>query len=137
MKFPIKFPKLIILLLIPLSIALFLGNFHYGAYFEPRSLAYAFFSGYFTDLIQPFGLYFVLCLVEPWLKWMRPWWVKTLIVFLVPSVMELLQGVGLNVLGRGFDPLDFVAYAVGGLLAALVEQQVLARLGFWRPDPRN
>jgi hypothetical protein len=137
MKFPIRIPKLIILLFIPLSIALFLENFPYGKYFEPGSVAYFLYASYFTDFVQPFGLYFVLCLFEPWLKWMRSWWVKALIVFLVPSVMELLQGMGLNILGRGFDPFDFLAYAAGGLLAALVERQALAHLGFWRPESTN
>ncbi len=126
-----KFPKLFILLFIPLAIALFLENFPYGVYFAPGALAYRLYAGYFTDFIQPFGLYFVLCLPEPWLAWMRPWRVKTLLVFLVPSAMELLQGLGLDVLGRDFDPLDFLAYAAGALLAALFERQVLARLKFW------
>lgn len=132
MKTAMRFPKLIILLVIPATIALFLGNFPYGKYFEPGSLAFFLYASYFTDLVQPFGLYFILCLLEPWLTWIRPWWVKTLLVFLIPSVMEILQGFGLDVLGRGFDPLDFVAYAAGGLLAALVERQLLARLGFWQ-----
>jgi hypothetical protein len=47
--------------------------------------------------------------------------------------MELLQGLRLNMLGRSFDPFDFLAYAAGGFLAALVERQALARLGFWTP----
>jgi hypothetical protein len=80
-------------------------------------------------------LYFVLCLFERRLIWVRPWWVKALIVFLLPSAMEGLQGLGLNVLGRGFDPFDFLAYAAGGLLAALVERRALARLGYWSPTP--
>jgi hypothetical protein len=132
MRLPVRLPKLVIILFILLSIWLFLENFHYGAYFEVRSLTYAFFSGYFTDIVQPLGLYFILCLFEPWLVWMRPWWVKTLVVFLIPSAMEILQGFGLNVLGLSFDPFDLLAYAIGGLLAALVERQVLARLGFWQ-----
>jgi hypothetical protein len=132
-----KFPKLLILILIPLSIALFLDKFPYGAYFEPGSLIYTLYASYFTDLVQPFGLYFVLCLFESRLTWVRPWWIKTLIVFLVPSAMELLQGLGLNMLGRSFDPFDIFAYAAGGLLAALVERRALARLGFWSPPTPN
>jgi hypothetical protein len=62
---------------------------------------------------------------------------QRLIVFVLPSAMELLQGLGLNVLGRGFDPFDFLAYAAGGLLATLVERQVLARLKFWSPPASN
>ena len=130
---PMKFPKLLILILIPLSIVLFLRSFPYGAYFEPGSLVYILYASYFTDLVQPFGLYFVLCLLEHWLTWLRPWWIKALIVILVPSAMELLQGLGLNVLGRSFDPFDLLAYAAGGLLAALVERRALARLAFWSP----
>ena len=100
------------------------------------SLIFTLYASYFTDTVQPFGLVFMLCLFEHRLTWTRPWWIKTLIVFLLPTAMELLQGLGLNVLGRGFDPFDLLAYAAGGLLAALVEQQVLARLGFWSsPTP--
>jgi hypothetical protein len=132
-----KFPKLLILIFIPLSIALFLNWFPYGAYFEPGSLIYILYASYFNDLVQPFGLYFVLCLFERKSIWVRTWWIKALIVFLVPSAMELLQGLGLNVLGRGFDPFDFLAYAAGGLLAALVEQLALARFGFWSPQTPN
>ena len=126
-----KFPKFLILVFIPLSIVLFLDRFHYGMVFAPGSLVYTLYSAYFTDIVQPFGLYFVLCLLEGRLTWVRPWWVKALIVFLIPTLMELLQGFGLNVLGRSFDPFDFLAYAAGGLLAALLERGALARLGFW------
>ena len=86
-RFSMKFPKPLILIFIPLSIALFLYQFPYGAYFEPGGLDYTLYASYFTDLVQPFGLYFVLCLVEPCLTWIRLWWVKALIVFLLPSAM--------------------------------------------------
>jgi hypothetical protein len=136
MRQAINLRKAAILLVIPVAIMLFLNNFPYGAYFEPGSLAFRLYAGYFTDLLQPFGLYFALCLPEPWVAWLRPWWVKALIVFLLPAGMEVLQGLGLNALGRGFDPLDFAVYAAGGLLAALVERQGLARLKFWETHPR-
>ncbi len=132
-----KFPKLLILVCIPLTITVFLDRFPYGAYFEPGSLIYILYNGYFTDVVQPLGLYFMLCLFEPWLAWLRPWWTKVLIVFLLPSMMEILQGLGLNVFGRGFDLFDFLAYALGGLLAAIVEQRLLARLRFWSPPSPN
>ena len=131
MKVPPKLPKLFIIIAIPLGIALFLENFPYGAYFEPGGLAYTLYASYFIDLVQPFGLYFILCLFEGVFPPLRPWWVKALIVFFVPSGMELLQGFGLNVLGSGFDRFDFLAYAAGGLIAALTERQGLARLKFW------
>jgi hypothetical protein len=134
MKNSPKLPRLFILLAIPLGIALFLDNFHYGAYFEPGGLAFRLYGSYFTDLVQPFGLYFILCLFEGIFPFLHPWWVKALIVFLLPSGMEIFQGFGLNILGRGFDGLDFLAYAAGGSLAALTERQGFARLKFWKQE---
>ena len=140
MKIFVNLSKLLILIAILLNIALFLENFPYGAYFEPGGFAHRLYASYFTDLIQPFGLYFVFCIIEGIFPFLKPWWVKMLIVFLIPSGMEILQGFGLDVLGRGFDGFDFLAYATGGAMAVFTERQILARLKFWNyntsPTPR-
>ncbi|MBI5935512.1 MAG: hypothetical protein HY867_17560 [Chloroflexi bacterium] len=131
MKIFVNLSKLFILIAIPLGIALFLENFHYGAYFEPGGLACRLYASYFTDLIQPFGLYFILCMFEGLIPSLKSWWGKALIVFLIPAGMEILQGFGLDILGRGFDGFDFLAYAAGGLLAALIERKALANMKIW------
>lgn len=41
------------------------------------------------------------------------------------STAEVLQGLGVPVLGRTFDPLDFVMYGAGVLAAVLLDRLVL------------
>jgi hypothetical protein len=135
---PFSLTKFILLLFIPLFIFFFFREFPYGAFLEPGSTAYLLYSGYLADVLQPFGLYFGLCLIEPWLVWMKLWWVKTLLVVLLPVLLEILQGVRLYKLpGSTFDPFDLLAYACGGLLAALVERRLLSRFGFWKVPFRD
>ena len=54
------------------------------------------------------------------------WCAKAGVVFAAASFTEILQACGLPILGRTFDPLDFVMFAVGGLLAAGLDQGILA-----------
>ncbi len=86
---------------------------------------------YAKDLIQPFGFYFFLCLFERWLK---PWPLRALAAFLIPTLMEFGQVFWTVLIYRqqllymgNFDPLDIAAYAAGVALAALVEHQVLRK----------
>jgi hypothetical protein len=86
-----------------------------------------FFHNYFADIAVPFGYYFPLILVENRQKVLRPWYGKALAVFLLTATSEILQYFGVYALARVFDPLDFAMYAVGVLLAALVDTQVISR----------
>ncbi|MDD2694465.1 MAG: hypothetical protein PHD58_00895 [Anaerolineales bacterium] len=88
---------------------------------------------YFSDLLLPFTFYFLFCLPTPELALLRRWEVRLALTFLLPSIAETSQYFGIPVLGETFDPLDYVMYACGALLAALVETQVFARVfRFWR-----
>jgi hypothetical protein len=69
---PFSLTKIILLLFIPLFVLFFLREFPYGVFLEPGSTAYLLYSGYLADVLQPFGMYFVLCLIETWLVWMNP-----------------------------------------------------------------
>lgn len=51
----------------------------------------------------------------------KKWWVKAGIVFLLVALAEVSQYFGLNILGRTFDPMDIIVYAVGVLTASLVD----------------
>ena len=88
---------------------------------------HAFFHSYFADIALPFGFYFLLILVEERQKVLRPWYIKTLAVFMLASTSEILQYFGVYALARVFDPLDFAMYAAGVLLAALIDTQVISR----------
>lgn len=104
----------------------------------PKELA-ALYSSYFSDLVIPFGYYFLLCLLEPQWRFFRRWETKTGAVFLMASTAESLQYLGLPALGSTFDPLDYVVYAIGAILGAIVDLQVFSRtLGFWaRGKPKS
>lgn len=88
---------------------------------------------YFSDFTIPFTFYFLFCMPAPELRVLRRWEVRLALTFLLPSIAETCQYFGIPVLGETFDPLDYLMYAGGALLAALVETQVFARLfPFWR-----
>ena len=110
--------------------------------------------GYFSDIIIPFGMYFLLCMFEaqvraiilsdapeevkhkvsPALAFLRDWRPKAILVFSVASFTEVLQGFGVPLLGRTFDPLDFAMFAGGVLLAVLADRILLERfLPGWSP----
>jgi hypothetical protein len=91
-------------------------------------------NGYLMDILVPFAFYFLLILPEhPLLK---PWPVKAVLVFGAAACVEIAQFFGVPILGRTFDPLDFLMYALGVMLAALLDTVVLARfVDFWAPRP--
>jgi len=89
-------------------------------------------ASYFSDLTLPFGFYFLLCISEDQFRFLRPWWVKAGLVFGAAAAAEVLQYLGVYALGITFDPLDFLMYAAGVLLAAALEQGVFRRVWvFW------
>jgi hypothetical protein len=92
---------------------------------------HVFFHSYYADFALPFGFYFLLMLFEEKYPRLRPWYGKALPVFLLVSASEVLQYFGIYALARIFDPFDFVAYGSGVIAAAVMDRQVLARLGFW------
>lgn len=96
------------------------------------------FSGFFqrmyysyaSDIIIPFGFYFLFCIAEFDLKFFKTWWSKALLLFLLITGAEFMQMFGIYALGVTFDWLDILAYFVGISLAVLLE-----RLGFSRIFP--
>ena len=132
-SFPSQMAKIIILLLISLGLYLFTNKFPFYAIFEPQSAGWVFWVSYANDLIQPFALYFFLCLGERWLK---TWQVRALITLAVPVLLEFGQlfyyrfATGHYV--GAFDPLDIVMYSISVGLAVVGEQKVFAKtLKFW------
>lgn len=79
----------------------------------------AFVNGHLLNLLIPFGLYLLLSLNPS--GPLRHWWVRAGLVFGAASAVEVAQGLGLEVLGRTFDPLDFAMYGLGAGLGALVD----------------
>jgi len=89
-------------------------------------------QSYFSDIVMPFGFYFLLCADEQWIPVLRRWEVKWITMILLPSIAETCQYFGIPVLGSTFDPLDYLMYAIGATLSAIVDTQVFPRIfGFW------
>ncbi len=113
------------MLLIALAHIIDIGRHLQGASFN-------LFKSYFSDIVMPFGFYFLLSADEQWIPGLKRWEVKLVIMFLLPSIAETCQYFGIPVLGSTFDPLDYLMYVIGATLAAIVDTQVFPRIfGFW------
>ncbi|HRY52691.1 MAG TPA: hypothetical protein P5089_02460 [Candidatus Portnoybacteria bacterium] len=115
--------KITIIVGIELSLALI---FFIGADWASESV-HRFFHSYFADIALPFGFYFLLIPNEDTFLFLRPWHNKALSVFLLVSTSEMLQYFGIYALATVFDPIDFVMYAGGVLLAALVDTKLISK----------
>jgi len=122
-------PKILIIIFIQILIAL-IHAFRLGQVFSGE--LYLLYYGYASDLLLPFGAYFLLSINEPSIPLLRNWYIKAGIIFLVTSTAEICQYFGIEALGVTFDPIDFLAYGVGVLLAVFIDVKVLApNLSFW------
>jgi hypothetical protein len=90
------------------------------------------FHSYFADIAIPFGFYFLLVLLEERHALIKKWYIKVGAVFFLCTLSETLQYFGVYALARVFDPLDYVMYALGVVLAAFVDRIIFKRVfGFW------
>ena len=116
---------------IMLGIAL-IHVFRIGAYLSDP--LFTLYYSYFSDIVIPFGMYFLLCQSDWLVRPLRDWRVKALLVFGVASCTEVMQAFGVPLLGQTFDPLDLVMFGVGVLLAAFVDRFVFhPLLPCWSP----
>lgn len=101
-----------------------------GSYLPERLSA--FYYSYFSDFILPLGFYFLLCASELQLPGLRRWETKLAIAFLMPAFAETCQYFKISILGSTFDPLDYLMYGAGAILAVVLDTQVFSRiLNFW------
>jgi hypothetical protein len=124
---PIISKKVVVIsIVIPIALLHFLTGSNYRGPYP------AFVNGYLIDILLPLSFYFLLCLVE--LPLLRSWVVKSVLVFGAACSVEVAQYFGVPVFGRTFDPLDFVMYGAGVLLAAILDTAVFPRVfEFWTP----
>ena len=117
-----------IMILIAL-IHLFTGSNYKGPY--P-----GFVNGYLLDILVPFGFYFLSCLIKfPLLK---SWIVRSILVFGVASFTEIAQFFGVPIFGQTFDPVDFVMFGMGIILATIFDIIVFPRIfDFWIPKAKG
>ncbi len=124
---PIIGKKVVVIsIVIPVALLHFLTGSNYRGPYP------AFVNGYLIDILLPLSFYFLLCLVE--LPLLRSWVVKSVLVFGAASSVEAAQFFGVPIFGQTYDPMDFVMYGAGVLLAAILDTVVFPRLfKFWAP----
>jgi glycopeptide antibiotics resistance protein len=117
----------IVSLVIPIALLHFATGKHYRGPYP------GFVNGYLLDVLVPFAFYFLLCLNE--FSLLRSWIVKSILVFGAGSSVEIAQFLGVPILGRTFDPVDFIMYGIGVILAAVLDTRVFPRIfEFWTPE---
>jgi len=122
---------IIVMLIIALIFGLKIGN-------NLNGNLYIYYQSYAGDFMMPFGAYFLLCMNEIQLRFLRKWFVKALIVFCVMTFSEIMQLFGLYLFGVTFDLADIIMYGIGVILAVFFDKQIFERtLPFWKYYPEN
>jgi len=127
--------RILIGVIIMLIIAAIHG-FRVGSYLSGNT--YIYYYSFASDIMLPFGAYFLLCMNEIQLRFLRKWYIKVIIVFSVMAFSEILQYYVIYLFGVTFDWIDILMYGIGGFTAAIIDKQILERLmPFWKYDLSN
>ena len=93
---------------------------------------YLLYYSYVSDLIIPFGFYFLLCINELTIKILQKWYVKASLIIGITTFAEILQLLGIYALGITFDPMDILMYVLGVGVAVIFDRYLLKRfIPFW------
>ena len=96
-----------------------------GSYLQGRW--YILYYSYFSDFILPFGFYFLLCINDHSIKFLRSWHIKALLIFGACTTSEILQYFGIYFFGVTFDPVDILMFALGVATAVILDLFVLSK----------
>lgn len=114
-------PRKLIGIIIILVIAA-MHAFRVGSYLNGD--LYLYYYSYVSDIIIPFGLYFLLCITEIRYKFLQKWTIKAGIIFGAATLTEILQAFGIYFLGETFDYIDFAMFGLGVLMAVLFDKLI-------------
>jgi len=99
---------------------------------------YIYYYSFASDLILPIGSYFMLSMVEYKFRFLRNWFMKALIVFVVMTFSEIMQIFGFYFFGVTFDILDILMFGIGVLIAVLIDKQIFERfIPHWKYAREN
>lgn len=105
--------------------------FRIGSYLDGE--AYILYYSYASDVIIPFGFYFILSMNEIQIKFLQQWYTKALIVFGLATSTEIMQIFGFYVLGVTFDIFDILMFGIGVAIAVLLDKQIFERfIPYWK-----
>lgn len=110
--------------------------FRVGTYFKGD--LYLFYYSYVSDLIMPFGFYFLLFMNDLKIKILRKWYIKAAIIIGATTLAEILQFFGVYALGKTFDPIDILMYVLGVGTAVIIDRLIFKRfIPFWNLEKLN
>ena len=113
-----------------LTVIALIHIFRIGSYLDGD--LYLLYYSYASDLMLPFGAYFLLCINEVHIRILRKWYVKAAIIIGFTTLAEILQLMGIYALGITFDPFDILAYMAGAGIAVLFDRFFFKRfVPFW------
>jgi len=92
---------------------------------------FIFYYSFFSDIVIPIAIYFLLCINDITLPFLKGWMTKAVLVFLIAMATEIAQGFGIPLLGNTFDFLDFVMFGIGTLIAVGLDKLFSKVFSFW------
>jgi len=105
--------------------------FRVGSYLSGKS--YLLYYSFASDMIIPFGMYFLLSINEIQIRFLRKWQTKAIIVFGISTFTEIMQAFGIYFLGVTFDLIDILMFGIGVTVAVLFDKQIFDRfIPFWK-----
>jgi hypothetical protein len=113
-----------IAIMVPVALLHFVVGPHY------RGPHREFVNGYLIDILLPFAIYFLLTIPQSIMA--RNWLLRAGIVFMVGAAVETSQYFDLAIFGQTFDPLDYVMYLGGVIVAVICDKLIFPKIfTFW------
>ena len=119
-------------MMVSIAVILFIAAIHIfrvGSYFSGK--LFILYYSFFSDIVIPIGIYFMLCMNAVSIPWLKNWKMKAAIVFVIASATEIAQAFRIPLLGNTFDPLDFVMFGVGISIAVGLDKLFSRVFYFW------
>jgi hypothetical protein len=127
-EFSFNFKRMAVAIVVILLIAA-IHIFRVGSYLSGRLFIY--YYSFFSDIVIPIAIYFLLCINDITLPFLKGWITKAILVFLIAMATEIAQGFGIPLLGNTFDILDFVMFGIGTLIAVGLDKLFSKVFYFW------
>jgi hypothetical protein len=127
-EFRFNFKRMAVAIVVILLIAA-IHIFRVGSYLSGR--LFILYYSFFSDIVIPIAIYFLLCINDSTLPFLKGWMTKAILVFLTAMATEIAQGFGIPLLGNTYDILDFAMFGMGTLIAVGLDKLFSNVFSFW------
>ena len=127
-EFRFNFKRMAVAIVVILLVAA-IHVFRVGSYLSGR--LFIIYYSFFSDIVIPIAIYFLLCINDITLPFLKGWMRKAILVFLIAIATEIAQGFGIPLLGNTFDILDFFMFGIGTLIAVGLDKLFSKVFSFW------